>query len=311
MWSESLLFVLPVTKKTKNPKHGSGQVRSRATNKTAHSFARNAVRLFMLQKLQTPLKTHGGKSYLAKWILDFFPKKYQELKYIELFAGGASLLFTKEPSTQEILNDLDHPTYCVWKAIRDNKNFGEVLSKFQYTKETFQAALLATPTDELDIAIREYILRRMSRGGMRKSFAWSDRLRGGIPGDVNAWNNSIASLSRVSDRLQNVEILNYNFKDIFLNFGEDFLIYLDPPYLKKTRAKNCDQVYSHEMTNVEHIDLLKLCLQSKAKIVLSGYPSELYQELLGDWKFRTLAIANHASQSKKKKYKTECIWTNF
>src|SRR5260370_41647034 len=51
-----------------------------------------------------PLSYIGGKNRLAKLLISLFPK---HKTYVEAFAGGAQVLFHKEPSAVEVLNDLD------------------------------------------------------------------------------------------------------------------------------------------------------------------------------------------------------------
>lgn len=53
----------------------------------------------MSMKVKQPLiKIHGGKWYLADWIISLFPVNYQYMVYCEPFLGGGSVLLKKEKS---------------------------------------------------------------------------------------------------------------------------------------------------------------------------------------------------------------------
>jgi hypothetical protein len=56
------------------------------------------------QHMRGPLSYIGGKTRLAKQIVAMLPA---HTTYVEVFSGGAQVLFRKEPSAVEILNDLD------------------------------------------------------------------------------------------------------------------------------------------------------------------------------------------------------------
>lgn len=89
------------------------------------------------------------------------------------------------------------------------------------------------------------------------------------------------------------------------------LIYCAPPYVHGTRANGSNNVYGVEMCDDEHRDLAKLLKQCQAKIVLSGYPSRLYDRLYSGWRRINFDIANHAAGGKTKARETECLWMNF
>ena len=62
---------------------------------------------------------------------------------------------------------------------------------------------------------------------------------------------------------------------------ENVFMYIDPPYLLSTRT---GKQYKHEMTDKDHMEFLDTLLNSKAKIMLSGYRHPLYDEKLKEWK---------------------------
>lgn len=155
-----------------------------------------------------------------------------------------------------------------------------------------------------------YVKYRMSRGGMGKTFAWSNRLRGGKPGDLNAWENSIKNIDKIHERIKDVNFIYSSF-DFLHPVLAISLWYLDPPYLPETRVSK--QVYENEMGRDEHESMLQKLIQFPVHnhVLISGYDNEMYNDYLNKWNKFTKEIPNHASQLKVKKKKNECIWRNF
>ena len=69
-----------------------------------------------------------------------------------------------------------------------------------------------------------------------------------------------------------------------------------------TRSKN-SVLYSNEMSNADHIELAEKLHSVKGMVVLSGYPSALYDGLYKDW--RTVLKSATAQNGKRR---TECLW---
>lgn len=268
------------------------------------------------KKLRPPVKTHGGKWYLTDFVIEQFPENYQELTYIEPMCAGASVFLNKLSSKEEIISDLDKGVISVFKALRDEpKEFTDRLKRVRYTERAFKMAQKRASNgfgDYIDHGVNEYMLRRMSRGGMRKSFAWSERKRGGKPGDVNAWETMLKDLPLISERVQNAIILNRSVFDIFKVLDEeDTLWYLDPPYLPNTRDENSTSVYEYEMTVDDHINLLQLAKNARGKVIISGYSSPLYNRTLKGWKIKKKNVPNHSGQGKSKERRIEVLWMNY
>lgn len=267
-----------------------------------------------MKRIRPAFKCHGGKYYLSKWIIDNFPDNYKEYTYLEPFCGGANVFINKEKSKNEIINDIDASVINIFKALRDEpKEFIRKLRYKKYCENTFNLALLNSkqPFDDyLEFAVNELILRRMSRGGLKKAFAWSDRTRGGKPGDVNAWKTCLALLPELAERLEGVFIFNKPAIEIIQKFNKkDTLVYCDPPYVHETRTSK--NVYGYEMTNEDHTQLANVLNNFDGKVIVSGYPSTLYNKLFKEWNCVKQKVANHSSQSKTKKIMTEYLWKNF
>jgi DNA adenine methylase len=81
------------------------------------------------------------------------------------------------------------------------------------------------------------------------------------------------------------------------------VVYCDPPYLLETRQNRL--YYAEEMSDQEHRQLLEVLRGLKCRVLLSGYPSELYGAALRDW--RCLSYRCRTRQ----KTVTECLWMNF
>src|SRR6516165_8580433 len=68
-----------------------------------------------------PLKTHGGKHYLASRIVALMPPHKH---YAEPFAGGLSVLLAKDPEgVSEVVNDIDGRLTNFWRVLQGEETF--------------------------------------------------------------------------------------------------------------------------------------------------------------------------------------------
>jgi DNA adenine methylase len=81
------------------------------------------------------------------------------------------------------------------------------------------------------------------------------------------------------------------------------LIYSDPPYLVSTRTSG--RRYRFDYEEADHIELLVLLKRLPCHVILCGYPSALYDELLGGWRQLQVQVMNQAG------VRTEKLWLNF
>ncbi|UEO00442.1 hypothetical protein A9R16_003305 [Acidiferrobacter thiooxydans] len=81
------------------------------------------------------------------------------------------------------------------------------------------------------------------------------------------------------------------------------LVYCDPPYLHATRSSKRRYRYDYEES--DHIALLALLKTLPCAVILSGYPSALYDESLPGWQSLELQVMNQGG------VRTEKLWFNF
>lgn len=81
------------------------------------------------------------------------------------------------------------------------------------------------------------------------------------------------------------------------------LVYCDPPYLKETRSSA--RGYRFDYEERDHRELLSLLKKLPCQVILSGYPSALYDEGLAGWQSLELQVMNQGGVV------TEKLWFNF
>lgn len=81
------------------------------------------------------------------------------------------------------------------------------------------------------------------------------------------------------------------------------LIYSDPPYLHETRTST--KRYRHEYSVKDHHRLITVLRRVPASVMLSGYPSKLYDELLDGWRSIEFQVMTRGGP------RTEKLWMNY
>jgi DNA adenine methylase len=81
------------------------------------------------------------------------------------------------------------------------------------------------------------------------------------------------------------------------------LIYADPPYVPELRRR-C-RVYRHDYGVEEHHQLLEVLMNANCMVLVSGYDSTLYNQLLKRWRKVKFFAKTHVD------VREECVWMNF
>lgn len=260
------------------------------------------------------LRYHGGKWVLAPWIISHFPR---HRIYVEPFGGAASVLLRKQPAHSEIYNDLDGEVVGLFRVLRDRAAADELICALELTpfsRDEFD--LSYEPAENPVEQSRRLIIRSFMgfgsdgfRAECKTGFRVSSTNSGTAP--AKDWARYPDALKMIIERIRfdGVSIENRDAMKVMQACdGPTPLHYVDPPYLPSLRSlarKSVRQNYRHELTEEDHKRLLEFLKGLEGMVVLSGYPSELYDRALMGWiKSEREALADGASK------RIECLWIN-
>lgn len=251
------------------------------------------------------LRWHGGKWLLAPWIISHFPKHQV---YVEPFGGAMSVLIRKPPSYAEIYNDLDCAVVNLFRVLRSGRadELVTALRLTPFARDEFVEAY-GDCDDPVEQARRLVIRSFMGFGSNGHNRATGFRANSNRSGTTPAhdWVNYPDSLANVVSRLAGVTIENRDAKVVMAQHdAPTTLHYVDPPYVFDTRA-DLSKDYAHELTDGDHAELLTFLRGLCGMVILSGYPSEIYDSALPDWRrVERKALADGARE------RTEVLWIN-
>lgn len=261
---------------------------------------------FSMSSVSRPvLRWHGGKWILAPWIIAHFPK---HRCYVEPFGGAASVLIRKERCYAEVYNDLDGAAVNLFQVLRSDRA-DELIASLRLTpfaREEFVAAYEEAP-DCVERARRLVIRSFMGFGSNGHNKATGFRSNTNRSGTTPAhdWVNYPDCLMAIVERLQGVVVECKDAKAVMAHHDEPTTLhYVDPPYVFETRS-DMGKDYAHELSNDDHAELLTFLRGLRGMVVLSGYPSALYDQMLPEWRrVERRALADGASE------RTEVLWIN-
>lgn len=246
----------------------------------------------------------GGKWGLAEEIVALFPR---HRTYLEPFFGSGAVFFTKPPSAIETINDLDGDIVNFFTVMRDSpEELARLIALTPYSREIFNDAHADKGNDPIDRAYRFAIRSRMGHGfktytktGFKTDIAGREGAYA-----LSNWVRMPRQVLDMAERLRQAQIEQRPAVELIRRYNfENVLIYADPPYLMETRG---GKQYNCEMTEQDHVELLAALKEHKGPVVLSGYPSELYDRELSGW-----ARSTRRTYNQKKDPRTEVLWCNF
>jgi DNA adenine methylase len=248
-----------------------------------------------------PLAYIGGKNRLADKIISLFPK---HLTYVEPFAGGAQVLFHKQPSDVEVLNDLDGEIVNFFRVCQSHHQELVRYLHFVVVSRQWYETLANTPPESLtDIqrAARFFYLQKNSFGGLvvRQNYAGHVIQR---PSYSSARVSEL--IQETHERLANVQIERLPYEQILTKYDRPTtLFYLDPPYYER-------RLYRFNFEPKDFTDMADRLRRIKGKFILSLNDVPETRRLLPEFTVRHVTLSYTAQKKVGKRYR-ELLITNF
>ena len=179
--------------------------------------------------MKSPLNYLGGKSRLAEKVCKLIPEDH--ICYCESFCGASWVLFAKEPSKSEVINDLDGELVTFWRVVQNHLE--EFLRYFRFavtSRRIFDLENMKNPETLTDVqkAVRYFYLQRCGFGGKVSSRTFGTSATG--PSRLNL-SNIEERLLEVHWRLSRVVIEHLDACKCIERYDRPTtLFYLDPPY---------------------------------------------------------------------------------
>ena len=250
------------------------------------------------------LKYPGAKIKLADWIISNIPP---HSVYLEPFFGSGAVFFNKAKSEIETINDLNDDVYNYFKVLRDYpEELIEALSLTPYSRKEYIEAYLSDGNDNCIEKARKFAVRCFM--GFGASNCYKNGFRSSqchkSPDVPKLWSKLPETLVLASKRLLQAQIENLDYKELLNRYNtRDVFIYLDPPYVPDMRK---NYIYKNEFKLQDHEELLGLIIKHPAKIMISGYDSPLYNDVLKNWR-----KASKKNQVESGLIREEVIWMNY
>lgn len=263
-------------------------------------------------KLNCVLKYPGSKWRIVDKLVELIPPHHT---YLEPYLGSGAVFFRKAPSDIETINDLDWDVVNLFQCIReDSEKLARLIMTTPYSRQMYDDAFKSDPIMEVlsegnrFLKACQFLVRCWQGHGFR-----SNGYKVGWKNDVQGrermyalwnWYRLPEWVIEIAERLRRVQIECSPAVELMERYDyENVFMYLDPPYLLGTRS---GKQYKHEMSDEEHEEMLQKAIDSKAKIMISGYASEMYDDMLAGW--RRKEFRSHAEMGNSR---IEVVWMNY
>ena len=256
---------------------------------------------------------YGGKFSHLDFLTPLIPRDASH--FCDVFGGSAAVLMNVGPYPVETYNDIDLELVNFFETLRNQgSKLIKAIGLTPFSRgELARACEPTTGLTRLERARRFYIRARQTRTGLAQTSSkgrWAHCVltsRAGMAGAVSRWLGSVDKLPEIAQRLQRVQIENSPAIDVIQRYDTpETVFYLDPPYVHGARGDIA--AYGYEMTDNHHTELATVLHSIRGRAVISGYRTELYDNMYSDWK---RVDAEERICHSVRQLRQESAWLNF
>lgn len=194
----------------------------------------------------------GGKGRQSDWILSKMPP---HKCYVEVFGGSGGLLYNKEPSHNEVYNDINDDLVQFFNVLREREDdLLEWVRRVPYSRALYDEWVEQffngyRPDGEIARAGRFFTLRYMQfAGDMAGPNGFKVR---NSRSPARTFDNGRERLQEIANRFRQVIIENRDWSEILEGYDADHvLFYCDPPYV------DAEHYYGQEFDHASFVDAL-------------------------------------------------------
>jgi DNA adenine methylase len=198
----------------------------------------------------------GGKSRLARAVAARLPACRC---YCEVFGGAGWVLFAREPSYVEVLNDVNGRLVNLYRVVRDAPDeLAEALQLLPRSRKLFRELRKCYRAGDpvAAAAIYYYLVKNAFSGQVSCGFSASKT----YPGKYSM----LADFKLWARRLNKVTIENLGYEDCLRRYdAADTAFYLDPPYV------GTERYYGGDFTTADHERLYGILKGLKGRWLVS------------------------------------------
>lgn len=260
----------------------------------------------MNNSVKQPLTYHGGKTKIAKRIIEKIPP---HSLYCEPYCGGASVFFAKELATVNIINDYNKCLIIFYRTLVEQpKALLRKINVTLHSRDSYNHAryIYANPTlfDDVDISWAVWVLSKQGFSGQLDSgFCVCKTTRQMVTKVHNG-----KDMTDAIAKLDNATIENMSAIECIIRYDkENSVFFIDPPYVGTKLAH-----YSKDFSKNDLLVLLDTISSIKGKFILTMYPNKDLETYIrkNNW-VKDSVVRYIGTQYKYRRSQEELIVTNY